>query len=100
MFKEMKELFQLKSKMNEIKKRLEGMEIKVQSPSKYIEITVSGSQEIKEVTFLQDIKDLSKETLAKEIKEVTNRAIKESQAMAAKTMSSAAGLGDLGGFGA
>ena len=100
MFDKIKQLMQLRSQMNEIKKRLDGMEIKVQSPSKYIEITVSGSQEIKEVIFLQDTKDLSKEALAKEIKEVTNKAIKESQAMAAKTMGSVAGLGDLGGFGA
>ncbi len=97
MFDKIKQLMQLKSQMAEIKKRLDGMEIKVQSPKKYIEITVSGSQEIKEVSFLQDTATLSKEDLAKEIKEVTNKAIKESQAMAAKTMGSMAGLG---GFGA
>lgn len=97
MFDKIKQLMQLKSQMAEIKKRLDGMEIKVQSPKKYIEITVSGSQEIKEVSFLQDTKDLPKEELAKEIKEITNKAIKESQAMAAKTMGSMAGLG---GFGA
>lgn len=97
MFDKIKQLMQLKSQMAEIKKRLDGMEIKVQSPKKYIEITVSGSQEIKEVSFLQDTATLSKEDLAKEIKEVTNKAIKESQSMAAQTMGSMAGLG---GFGA
>lgn len=100
MFDKIKQLMQLRSQMAEIKKRLDGMEIKVQSPAKNIEITVSGSQEIKEVVFLKEAKNLSQEELSKEIKEVTNRAIKESQAMAAKTMGSMSGLGDLGGFGA
>ena len=99
MFDKMKQFMQLKSKMNEAKRRLDGMEIKVQSPKKNIEITVSGSQEIKEIVFLTDFKTLSQEELSKEIKEVTNKAIKESQAMAAKTMSSMVGLGDLGGLG-
>ena len=97
MFKEMKELFQLKSKMNEIKKRLEGMEIKTLSPKKNIEITISGSQEIKAVSILGDLASCSKEEIASEIKEAANKAIKESQAMAAKTM---AGVAGLGGFGA
>ncbi len=100
MFEKMKQLMQLKSKMNEAKKRLEEIVIKVQSPAKNIEITISGSQEVKEVVFLTDVKNLSQEELSKEIKEITNKAIKESQAMAAKTMSSMVGLGDLGGFGA
>ena len=100
MFKEMKQLLQLRSQMNEIKKRLDGMEVKVQSPKKYIEITISGSQEIKAVSFLQDTQNIAKDVMEQEIKEVINKAIKESQAMAAKTMSSAAGLGGMGGFGA
>lgn len=96
MFDKIKQLMQLKSQMAEIKKRLDAMVIKVQSPQKYLEITISGSQEVKEVVFLSDINSVSKETLAKDIQEGINKAIKESQAMAAKTMGDFAGIGGMG----
>ena len=96
MFEKMKQLMQLKSQMAEIKKRLDDMVVKTKSSKGNIEITISGSQEIKEVAVLTDINDCSKEDLANEIKEATNKAIKESQAMAAKTMGNIAGLGNLG----
>ena len=96
MFDKIKQLMQLKSQMAEIKKRLDAMVIKVQSPSKYVEITISGSQEVKEVLLLQELASYSKEALEKDIKEGINKAIKESQAMAAKTMGDMAGLGGLG----
>ena len=100
MFDKVKQLMQLKSQMAEIKKRLDDMVVKVQSPKKYVEITISGSQEVKEIVFLTDLAACSKEALTKDIQEGVNKAIKESQAMAAKTMGSFAGLGDMGGFGA
>ena len=96
MFEKMKQLMQLKSQMAEIKKRLDEMVIKTTSSKGNIEITISGSQEIKEVAVLADINTLAKEDLSKEIKEAVNKAIKESQAAAAKTMGSLAGLGNLG----
>lgn len=93
MFDKIKQLMQLKSQMAEIKKRLDGMVIKVQSPKKYAELTISGSQEVKEIAFLTEINAVSKEALAKDIQEGINKAIKESQTMAAKTMGDIAGLG-------
>lgn len=96
MFDKIKQLMQLKSQMAEIKKRLDAMVIKVQSPAKYVQITISGSQEIKEVLFLTELSAVSKEALAKDIQDGVNRAVKESQAMAAKTMGDLAGLGGLG----
>lgn len=96
MFDKIKQLMQLKSQMAEIKKRLDAMVIKVQSPAKYVQITISGSQEIKEVLFLTELSAVSKEALAKDIQDGVNGAVKESQAMAAKTMGDLAGLGGLG----
>ena len=96
MFEKMKQLMQLKSQMNEIKKRLDEMVIKTKSSKGNIEITISGSQDIKEVLINKDLQSYSKEELSQEIKEATNKAIKESQAMAAKTMGSMAGLSGFG----
>ena len=96
MFEKMKQLMQLKSQMNEIKKRLDEMVIKTKSSKGNIEITISGSQYIKEVLINKDLQSYSKEELSQEIKEATNKAIKESQAMAAKTMGSMAGLSGFG----
>lgn len=96
MFEKMKQLMQLKSQMAEIKKRLDDMVVKTKSSKGNIEITISGSQEIKDVAILSDISACTKEALSQEIKEATNKAIKESQTMAAKTMGSMAGLGGFG----
>ena len=96
MFDKLKQIMQLKSQMAEIKKRLDGMEIKVQSPKKYVQITINGSQEVKEILILNEINSCSKEELAKDLKEGVNRAIKESQTMAAKAMGDIAGIGGLG----
>ena len=46
---QLKDLWKLKSQMEEIKKRLDNMVIKVDSPRHLFEVTISGSQEIKEV---------------------------------------------------
>lgn len=83
---QLKDLWNLKNQMQEIKKRLDNMVIKVQSPNHLFEVTVSGSQEVKEVTVAENVKDFSREKLAEELKAVINKAVKDSQAMAAQAM--------------
>ena len=60
---QLKDLWKLKSQMDEIKKRLDNMVIKVDSPHHWIGITISGSQEVKEVRV---------DPLAKNINEIYN----------------------------
>ncbi len=89
---QLKDLWQLKNQIQEIKKRLDNMVIKVQSPSHVFEVTVSGSQEVKEVVVADNVKDFTQAQLAEELKFVINKAIKDSQAMAAQTMGGSMGM--------
>ncbi|MBR4355876.1 MAG: YbaB/EbfC family nucleoid-associated protein [Elusimicrobiaceae bacterium] len=87
---QLKDLWKLKSQMEEIKKRLDNMVIKVDSPRHLVEITISGSQEVKEVRVDGLAKNFSEAELAEDIKAVFNKAVRDSQTMAAQAM---------GGFG-
>ena len=97
MFDKLKDLMQLKTKMAEIKKRLDNMVIKVESPAKNFELTISGSQEIKEIKIIKDLSGQNKEELEKDLQALFNKAVKDSQAMAAQAMGDFAGLAGLGG---
>ena len=97
MFDKLKDLMQLKTKMAEIKKRLDNMVIKVESPAKNFEIIISGSQEIKEIKIIKDLSGQNKEELEKDLQALFNKAVKDSQAMAAQAMGDIAGLAGLGG---
>jgi len=83
---QLKDLWKLKSQMEEIKKRLDNMVIKVDSPRHLVEVTISGSQEVKEVRVDPLAKNFSEADLAQDIKEVFNKAVRDSQAMAAQAM--------------
>lgn len=78
--------------MEELKKRLDGMVVKAQSPKHLVEITISGSQEIKEVKLADNYKDVSAAELGEEVKAAVNKAVRDSQAMAAQAMGGMGGL--------
>jgi len=89
---QLKDLWKLKSQMEEIKKRLDNMVIKVESPRHLFEITVSGSQEVKEVTVSPMIKSCTEEEIANDLKEVINKTVRDSQVMASQAMGSMMGM--------
>ena len=89
---QLKDLWKLKSQMEEIKKRLDNMVIKTESPRHLVEVTLNGSMEVKEVRVLPEAKNVSEEELAKDIKEVFNKAVRDTQAMAAQAMGGFGGL--------
>lgn len=93
MFDNLKKLMELKKTMTEVKKRLDDMVIKVESPSKNFEMTISGSQQVREFKVLKDLKEISKEEAEKDLTELFNKAVKDSQAMAAQAMGGLANLG-------
>ena len=93
MFDNLKKLMELKKTMTEVKKRLDDMVIKVESPSKNFEMTISGSQQVREFKVLKDLKEISKEEAEKDLAELFNKAVKDSQAMAAQAMGGLANLG-------
>jgi DNA-binding protein YbaB len=93
MFDKLKDIMQLKAKMTEIKKRLDTMVIKVESPAKYFELTISGSQEVTDIKVIKDISQAPAAEIEKDLKALFNKAVKDSQAMAAQAMGDIAGLG-------
>lgn len=93
MFNKLKDLMQLKSKMAEVKKRLDTMVIKVESPAKIFEITISGAQEVKEIKVLKDLQQIPSADVEKDLTALFNKAVKDSQVMAAQAMGDLAGLG-------
>lgn len=93
MFDNLKKLMELKKTMTEVKKRLDEMVIKVESPAKNFEMTISGSQQVKELKVLTDLKNISKEDAEKDLAELFNKAVRDSQAMAAQAMGGLANLG-------
>lgn len=89
---QLKDLWKLKSQMEELKKRLDGMVVKAESPKHLVEVTISGSQEIKEVKLAENYKDVTPAELGEEIKAAINKAVRDSQSMAAQAMGGMAGL--------
>jgi len=92
MFDKLKNLWQLKGQMEEIKKRLDAMVIKSQSPGGIFDVTVTGAQEIKEVKILQNLSAFTNAQIEEDLARGLNKALKESQAMAAQAMSSVTGI--------
>ncbi len=88
---QLKDLWQLKNQMQEIKKRLDNMVVKVSSPNHVFEITISGSQEVKEVTVDETYKNFTSAQLGEELKTAINKAVRDSQGLAAQAMGGALG---------
>ncbi len=93
MFDKIKQLMELKSKMDEIKKKLDAERIEASSNDGIIKIVMNGSQEVMEVTVAPEFSSQNNEKFAKQLKETISRAIKLSQQTAAKKMGEVTGLG-------
>ena len=83
---QLKDLWKLKSQMEDIKKRLDNMVIKVESPKHLVEVTISGTQEVKEVRVDPLFQNYTTADLAEEVKAVFNKAVRDSQTMAAQAI--------------
>ena len=89
---QLKDLWKLKGQMEEMKKRLDAMVIKAQSPKHLVEVTLNGSMEVQEVRVDASAKNFSEAELGEEIKAAMNKAIRDSQMMAAQAMGSNFGI--------
>ncbi|WP_424243951.1 hypothetical protein Dip510_001135 [Elusimicrobium posterum] len=92
MLDKLKNLWQLKGQMQEIKKRLDDMVIKVESPAKIFDVTITGSQEIQEVKIKAPLSAYTDAQIEQDAKDAFNKAVRDSQAMAAQVMSSVTGI--------
>ncbi len=90
MLDKMKELWEMKKKMDAIKKELDS--VTLESEDNYVKIGITGSQEIKSVSIKSDLATVDKAKLEASIVETVNRAIKQSQKTAASKMSQMSGL--------
>jgi DNA-binding protein YbaB len=90
MLDKMKQLWEMKSKMDEIKKQLDSLMLA--SEDSLVKVSITGSQEIKGVEIKCDLATADKPKLEAALAETINRAVRESQKAAAQKMS-ALGLG-------
>ncbi|MFA5356492.1 MAG: YbaB/EbfC family nucleoid-associated protein [Candidatus Omnitrophota bacterium] len=92
MLDKMKALMDMQKKMQEMKRQLDSAEFKVESPDGTVNITMNGSQEIKDITISADLKAADKAALERSLKDVYNAAIKRSHDIAAAKMKGITGL--------
>ncbi len=85
MIDKMKQLWEMKRKMDGIKKELDSLILA--SEDSLVKVTITGSQEIKSVEIKADLAGLNKAKLEAALAETVNRAVRESQKAAAQKMS-------------
>ena len=89
---QLKDLWKLKGQMEELKKRMDAMVIKTNSPKHLVEVTMNGSMEVQEVRVDAMAKNFSEAELGEEIKAAFNQAIRDTQVMAAQAMGNNFGI--------
>ena len=94
MFDKMKELMEMKRKMEEIKRELDSLELAAEDSM--LKITITASQEVRKVELKGEPASLDKGKLEASIADTVNRAIKQSQKTAAERMHKLGGLPGLG----
>lgn len=92
MFDKMKQLMEMQSKMQEMKRQLDNTIFEIASSDGLVKIAMNGSQEVKEISIQGDIQEIEKINLEKAIKDAYNRAIKRSHDIAAQKMKDVVGF--------
>jgi len=90
MLDKMKQLWEMKSKMDAIKKELDTLMLA--SEDSLVKVSITGSQEIKGVEIKCDLATANKAKLEAALAETFNRAVRESQKAAAQKMSALGGI--------
>ncbi|OIO01777.1 MAG: hypothetical protein COX65_05200 [Elusimicrobia bacterium CG_4_10_14_0_2_um_filter_56_8] len=94
MLDKMKQLWEMKGKMDAIKKELDVLLLA--SEDSLVKVSITGSQEVKGVEIKCDLATVSKAKLEAALAETVNRAVRESQKAAAQKMSALGGLPGMG----
>jgi DNA-binding YbaB/EbfC family protein len=94
MLDQMKQLWEMKKKMDAIKKELDALELA--SEDNLVKVTITGSQEVKRVEIKCELAAADKGKLEASVTDTVNRAVRESQKAAAQKMSALGGLPGLG----
>ena len=86
MFDKLKGLMELKSKAEEIKKKLDAESVEERSSDGLVSVKLNGSMDVLDVKILKSISGVSPETLEKSVKDAFTRAITSARNAAAKQM--------------
>ena len=92
MFDNMKALFEMQKKMQEVKRELDKTTFDVASSDGLVRITMNGSQEVQRVEFPAGLPGADAAKFGQTVKDTFNRSIKRSQELAAQKMKEVAGL--------
>ena|SRR3989338_7569429 len=92
MFDKMKAMLDMQKKMQEMKRELENTTFEIISLDGVVKITMTGAQEVKEVSITQDLIGIEKQILEKAVKDVYNKGIKRSQEVAAEKVKNITGF--------
>jgi len=92
MLDKLKALMETQKKMQEIKRQLDNTVFEIVSSDGLIKLTMSGTQELKDIRIQGEIKEVEKSALEKAFKDAYNRAIKRCQDIAAQNLKDITGL--------
>lgn len=90
MLDKMKQLWEMKQKIEEIKKELDALVLATEDD--LVKVSITGSQQVKSVELKCDLASADKEKLQASMVDTMNRAIKEAQKAAAEKMGALKGL--------
>ncbi len=79
-FDNVKNMMKMREEMNAYKKQLEDIRFKVSSKKDYVKITLDGERTLRHIEFSDEAMSLSKEELAKQIRDAFKTCNKEVEA--------------------
>lgn len=83
-FDNVKGMMKMREEMNSYKKQLEELRVKASSKREFVKVTLDGEKTLKHIEFSDEAMKLSKEDLAKYIKDVMKTASKELESIQKK----------------
>jgi len=92
MFDKMKQLMDMKKRMEQIKLQLDNAVFDILSDDNSVKISMTGSQEVRNVTLNLDLAGADKPALEKSLRDAYNKAIKHSHEIAAQKMKDVTGF--------
>lgn len=92
MFDKLKDMMALKNQMEQVKRELDASVFEIQSSDGLVKVSMNGSQELKSISILAELKQTDKAALEQALKDAYTRAIRRSHEIASQKMSKAAGI--------
>ncbi|NLO92510.1 MAG: YbaB/EbfC family nucleoid-associated protein [Elusimicrobia bacterium] len=98
MFDKLKQMMELKSKMEALKRELDATEVEAQSRDKTVRVKLSASLELRGVSISADMPEQMRAALEKAVAEALSTAVADARKAAAGKMGALTGLGLPGGL--